>query len=193
MGEKSLANYTYEAYLALEAESKIKYEYHDGYIVAMAGGSPEHGLIAGNFISAVNRTFQANSKSCAVFTSDVKVHIKSTNRSYYPDASVVCGKFEKSDKDKQAIINPLLILEVLSESTVAVDRGAKFTHYRQIPSLKEYVLISQDEAVVDTYYRVDDGLWEIQTTIGLLEKVVLKSISSEIAMSEIYRMVPDLK
>ena len=82
---------------------------------------------------------------CAIFTSDVKVHISSTNRTFYPDASIVCGPYEKSDKDPNAITNPLLILEVLSESTAAFDRGTKFTHYRQIRSLKEYVLISQDE------------------------------------------------
>jgi len=192
MAEKAISTYTYEAYLALEAESEIKYEFHDGMITAMAGGTPEHALIAGNFIGEVNNKLRKRAKPCGTFSSDVKIHIESTNRSYYPDATVVCGEFVKSKKDKNAITNPILILEVLSESTAAFDMGTKFAHYRQIPSLKEYVLISQDEAVVDTYYRTEDGTWEIQTIMGLSEGVQLKSIKCEIAMSDIYRLVPEI-
>jgi len=188
MGEKAVSTYTYEAYLAVEAESELKYEFHNGMITAMAGGTPEHGIIASNFMRTLPEF-----KSCTIFPSDVKIHIPLTNRTIYPDASVVCGDYLKSEKDKNAIINPILILEVLSASTVAFDRGEKFTHSRQIPSLREYVLISQDEAVVDTYYRTDDGTWEIQTISGLSEKVMLKSIDCKIAMGDIYRLVPNIK
>lgn len=131
MAEKGSSNHTYKDYLALEAESDVKYEYHDGFIVAMAGGSPEHGLIAGNFISSVNGALLGGSKPCATFTSDVKVHIGATNRIYYPDASIVCGPYQRSPKDANALTNPILILEVLSESTMAFDRRAKFAHYCQ--------------------------------------------------------------
>lgn len=193
MAEKALSNHTYEDYLALEAESDIKYEFHDGFIVAMAGGSPEHGLIAGNFISTVNGALSRGAKSCATFTSDVKVLIGATNRTYYPDASIVCGPYQRSPKDPNALTNPILILEVLSESKMAFDRGAKFAHYRQIPSLREYVLISQTEAMVDTYYRTDDGTWEIQTITGLSATVVLKSLQCEVQMAEIYRLVPGME
>lgn len=183
-----MSNYTYEAYLALEVESEIKHEYHDGMITAMAGGTIEHGIISSNFMRALPEL-----KECAIFPSDVKIHISASNRTFYPDASIVCGSFEKSEKDKNAIINPILILEVLSESTAAFDRGEKFAHYRQIPSLKEYILIGQTVAVVDTYYRTENGTWEIQTISGLTEKVLLKSIDCEISMEDIYRLVPDLK
>ena len=192
MGEKALSTYTYEDYLALEADSNEKLEFHGGYIIAMAGGTPEHGLIAGNFIGAVNQSLREADKNCSTFTSDVKVHIASANRGFYPDASIVCGPFEKSEKDPKAITNPILILEVLSESTQALDRGTKFTHYRQLPSLKEYVLISQEEASVDTYFRRENGLWEIRTIMGLNEHVELKSIACTLAMEEIYRLVPGM-
>lgn len=192
MGETALSNQTYEAYLALEAESEVKYEFHDGFISAMAGGTPEHGLIAMNFSTGLNSEIQRNNKPCAVYSSDVKMRIEHTNRTFYPDASVVCDKAEKSTKDPQALTNPVLILEVLSESTAAFDRGAKFAHYRQIESLREYVLVSQNEPMVDTYYRTDDGTWEIQTITNITDKVVLKSLDCEIPMSDIYRMVPGI-
>ena len=192
MGEKALSVYSYEAYLALEAESDTKYEYHDGMITAMAGGSPEHGQIAVNFTRFAGNALSMNNKPCIIYSSDVKVHISTTKRTFYPDASIVCEKPAKSDKDPHAITNPLLILEVLSESTMAFDRGAKFAHYRNIPSLKEYVLVSQNEAMVDTYYRTEDGTWEITTIIGLDKTVLLKSIGCEISMADIYLLVPDL-
>ena len=189
MREEAVSTYTYEAYLSLEQESEIKYEFHDGFIVAMAGGSPEHSQIATNFTWAVNNALRNNNKSCISYNSDLKIQIDATRRSYYPDASVVCDKPIRSDKDNNAITNPILIVEVLSESTAAFDRGNKFAHYRQIPSLREYILISQEEATVDTYYRTDNGTWEIQTIMGLDKKVLLKSISCEISMADIYRLV----
>jgi Uma2 family endonuclease len=123
MGEKAISTYSYDSYLALEAESETKYEFHDGFITAMAGGSPEHGQIAGNFIWAIGSAINKSGKSCITYTSDVKVHIASARRTFYPDASIVCTQPERSEKDPQAITNPILILEVLSESTAAFDRG----------------------------------------------------------------------
>ncbi len=192
MGALSISTYTYESYLALEAESDIKHEYHDGFIVAMAGGTPAHGLITANTGRAIGNAIISISMPCRPFSSDVKVHIKETNRTFYPDLSMICGEIKSSDKDPNAITNPILIVEVLSESTAAFDRGPKFTHYRQIPSLKEYVLISQEEPVVDTFYRTEDGTWEINTIEGLSKKIILKSIDCEIEMSDIYRLVPGI-
>ncbi len=193
MAEKALSNHTYEDYLALEAESDIKYEFHDGFIVAMAGGSPEHSQIGANFIRYAGNALDRAGKSCIVHTGDLKVHIESTKRTFYPDVSIVCETPTYSPKDPNALTNPILILEVLSESTMAFDRGAKFAHYRQIPSLREYVLISQTESMVDTYYRTDDGTWEIQTITGLSATVVLKSLQCEVLMAEIYRLVPGME
>lgn len=178
--------------MSLEVNPDVKYEFHDGYIVAMAGGSPEHALIAGNFIGTVNGELRKKEQDCSVFSSDLKIRIESTNRTFYPDASVVCGGFVRSEKDPHAITNPTLILEVLSESTLAFDRGSKFAHYRQLPSLQEYVLISQDQVEVDTYYRAQSGLWEIQTLTKLDEVLYLKSLGCQIPLQGIYRMVPDI-
>ena len=184
--------YTYDAYLALELESSTKYEFHDGFIVAMAGGSPAHSQIGANFIRFVGNALDEANKSCIVHTSDLKVHIEASRRTFYPDVSIVCENPQYSTKDSHALINPILIVEVISESTVAFDRGAKFTYYRQIPSLREYVLISQSEPIIDTYYRTDDGLWEIRTVIGLEESVHFKSIDSTVEMKDIYRLVQDI-
>lgn len=193
MGQKALSGYTYEDYLALEKQSDGKYEFHDGFIVAMAGGSPEHGQIGMNFCRAIGNELEKKGKACITYSSDVKIRIEASHRTYYPDASVVCEKPEKSQHDPLAITNPVLILEVLSESTAAFDRGSKFSHYRTLPSLKEYVLISQTEAMVDTYYRTDDGTWEIRTIIGREEMVQLKSLDCEIRMADIYRLVPGIE
>lgn len=192
MGEKKISSHSYDAYLTLEAESGVKYEFHDGFIVAMAGGTLEHGQVGGNFIRTAGNVLIENGKPCSVFTSDVKIHIASARRSYYPDASIVCGTPERSSKDRNALINPILILEVLSDSTEAFDRGAKFNYYRELPSFQEYVLISQEEALVDTYFRTKDNTWEINSYRGLDAMVPLKSIDCEISMTDIYWLVPGI-
>jgi Uma2 family endonuclease len=192
MEPKATATYSYDAYLALEAESEQKYEYHDGFIVAMAGGTPVHSQICGNVIRFLGNKLELAKKPCIVHTSDLKVHIESSRRTFYPDVSVVCGPPQYSERDPNALLNPILIVEVLSESTAAFDMGAKFSHYRKIPSLREYVLISQEAAVVDTYYRTENKLWEIRTMQGLTEPIQLKSIGCTIQMEEVYRLVSDL-
>lgn len=192
MGEIALSGYSYEEYLALEASSDTKYEYHDGFIVAMAGGTPEHGQIGTNFTRVAGNALINSGKFCIVYNSDVKVHIQKIRRSFYPDASIACGQVKKSTLDKNAITNPVLILEVLSEGNQRFDRGAKFSYYRQLDSLREYVLIWQTEAIVDTYYLTDDGTWEIKTYRGLDEKVLLKSIGCEVRMKDIYWLVPGI-
>ena len=127
-----------------------------------------------------------------IFNSDLKVHIEATNRTFYPDVTVACESPVYSKKDLNALTNPILIVEVLSETTADFDRGLKFSHYRRLPSLREYVLISQGEPVVDTYFRTESGLWEIHTITGLEGKVELKSIGCTLKMEDIYRLVPGL-
>lgn len=192
MQENALSSYGYDAYLALENDAEVKYEYHDGQIIAMAGGSPQHGLISVNFITATNLALQQQAQTCRIFSSDVKIRIDATNRTYYPDASIVCGPFEVSEKDKNAIVNPILILEVLSESTEAFDRGAKFAHYRKLPSFREYILIHQEQVMIDTYYKHGEGLWDIRTFTELADVVHLKSIDCKVNVSDIYRLVPGI-
>ncbi|RMG61068.1 MAG: Uma2 family endonuclease, partial [Bacteroidetes bacterium] len=144
MGAEKLSHtLSYADYLDLQRTSETKYEYHDGFVVAMAGGSPEHGLIGMNMGSEVRSAIKSGQKPCRVFSSDVRIRVDVANRAFYPDLSVVCGDLIRSETDAQALTNPILIVEVLSESTEGYDRGEKFSYYRQLPSLQEYVLISQ--------------------------------------------------
>ena len=193
MAEQALSSYTYSDYLELEANSEEKYEFHGGYITAMAGGTLAHGQISVNVTTALRNSLEGAKKPCITYSSDVKVHVTASHRTYYPDGSVVYDTPEISSKDKHALINPILIVEVLSESMVAFDRGNKFAHYRKIPSLREYVLVSQSEPIVDTYYRLDSGAWEIQTIEGLSEWVTLKSLGIQLAMNSIYYLVEGME
>ncbi|MEM9832257.1 MAG: Uma2 family endonuclease [Bacteroidota bacterium] len=129
-------------YNQLEEENHQRYEYHGGQVFAIAGGDPKHGEIANNIGRLLgNALFD---KDCTVFNSDVKYHIASVSKSYYPDVSVVCGSAQRSEKEIHALTNPLPLVEVLSDSTAAQDRGSKFHTYSQMPSLREYVLVEQD-------------------------------------------------
>ncbi|MEO0468976.1 MAG: Uma2 family endonuclease [Bacteroidota bacterium] len=193
MAEKAVSSYSYEAYLALEKESDVKHEYHDGFIVAMAGGTPNHSLIGMNLGVSLGIELRNGKKECRVFNSDLKIRIDATRRTFYPDVSVVCDNPQTSDIDQQAIVNPILIMEVLSESTAAFDRGDKFFHYRKLPSLKEYVIVNQEYPVIDSYFRRDDNLWEIKTVTGLDQHIFFKSINCTLHMADIYRLVTDLK
>lgn len=193
MAEKARSSYDYEAYLALEAASEVKYEYHDGTITAMAGGTPEHGLITANVIRGLGNALEDADKPCRVYSSDVKVHIETHQRTFYPDGSVVCGPTERASKDVNAITNPVLILEVLSESTATFDLGAKFSHYRQLPSLREYLLVSQSEVFVTAYHRTTSQTWEIHTYTQLSDKVLLKSLGIGLSVERMYRMVSGME
>ena len=111
----------------------------------MAGGTPEHGRLAAALAGELRGKLRG--RPCAVFSSDVRIRIAATDRTTYPDLSVVCGKRETAADDPDALVNPIVIVEVLSDSTEADDRGAKFAHYRRLESLREYVLVSQHESV----------------------------------------------
>lgn len=189
MGEETLTNHSYETYLQLEKESGAKHEFHDGFIVAMAGGTGNHSQLGSNVNRFLGNALDKAGKNCNVFNSDLKVRIEATNRVYYPDATIVCEPPVYSSTDKNALTNPSLIIEVLSESTEAFDRGEKFFHYRQLPSLQEYVLVSQTEARVETFFRANDNLWEMTTTDGLDAELSLRSLGITVTMQDLYRMV----
>lgn len=178
-----------EEYLVLEQRENTRYEFHDGYIHAMAGGSFKHGLIGSNINGELYGKLKAKNSACNTINSDVKLYIKSGNRFVYPDAMVICGKFEMSDVYKEAITNPVLIVEVLSESTESYDRGDKFFFYRQIKSLKHYLLVSQDKAQVELYSRGEGGFWKIDRVTGLDSVLHLSAIDVELALAEVYRNV----
>ncbi len=169
---------TYAAYLEFEEGSPIKHEYLRGEVYAMAGGTPEH---AGLMASVIGELIAAlRGRPCRVFTSDLRVRIDSTDLSTYPDITVVCGALETSEQDKNAATNPILIVEVLSDSTEAYDRGEKFAHYRRLPSLREYLLFSQRHARIESYRRSAEGVWMLAEagvgetlTLAALEGVTL--------------------
>jgi len=155
--------YTYAEYLAYERDSGLKHEYDDGEILAMAGGSRRHNALA----SRVSAALEVGRRTgCIAFQSDQKVRVLATGRATYPDASMVCGPIEgdPADPSGATITNPTVIVEVLSASTEEADRGGKWQHYQLIPSLQEYVLVSQSEARIETYRRLASGAWEYRDT-----------------------------
>jgi Uma2 family endonuclease len=149
----------YAEYLAGETHSDLRHEYLDGQAWAMAGGTPEHGALAAAVIGQLQSALRG--KPCRVYTSDVRVRVHALGLATYPDVSVVCGPLETAADDPEAITNPIVLVEVLSETTEAYDRGAKAARYRRIPSLREYVLVSQAEPRVEAQRRGEGGRWEI--------------------------------
>ena len=176
---------SYEASLALERETEIRHAWHDGQAFAMAGGTIPHGELA----SAMQGELRALALSCGcrVFSSDVKVRVVATGLATYPDASVVCGPIERDPEDRNAIANPTLLVEVLSEGTEGFDRGAKARHYRQIPSLKDYVLVSQHERLIEVYSREGDR-WVLREA-GAGEVVPLTALRAELVVDRVYQGV----
>ena len=177
---------TPEQYLALERQAETKSEYFAGEIFAMAGASPEHSLISSNVLGDL--WSQLREGPCTVYNSDMKV--RSTQEHYaYPDVTVVCGEAQFGGEEREVLLNPTLIVEVLSPSTEAWDRGGKFEQYRQRESLQEYVLIAQDRPHVERYARQADGQWLLTEVNGLEAVLALPSIGGEFALAEVYRKV----
>lgn len=176
-----------EEYLAIERQAEYKSEYVDGIMYAMAGASERHNLIVGNVIAALH--FPLRKTPCKVYPSDMKVRLPDSRKFFYPDVSVVCGETRFADNKRDVFLNPLLVVEVLSESTAAYDRGKKFQSYQQIESLQEYLLIAQDEFVVEHYARQPDDKWLYTKATDLEASVSLPSLRCEIALRDIYDKV----
>jgi len=176
-----------EEYIQHEIATDQKHEYHNGEIYALAGGSIEHALLIGNIYAELRNALKQKNANCKPIANDAKLHIEVENKFLYPDSMVVCGEIQKSAEDKNALTNPTVIVEVLSKSTVAYDKGDKFFFYRQIPNLQEYVLIEQDRSVVEVYYKKDKNeLWNISRFEGLNEVIKLQSLDIEIKMQDLY-------
>lgn len=188
MEAKKLENLSLAEYLQIEKEADTRYEYHNGKIFAMAGGTVEHGLISGNTYGEIRMALRRKNSDCTPINSDVKLHIISLNKFLYPDVMVICGEIERSEAEKDAIINPTVIVEVLSQSTESYDRGDKFFSYRQIASLKEYILIDQYKAQIDAYVREED-LWKIMRIEGMDKELNLDSLGITISLKDIYENV----
>lgn len=151
-------DYTFAEYLALERDSEVKHEFDAGEILAMSGGTARHSALAARVIIALGNTC---APGCTVFTSDMRVRVVATGRSTYPDVSMVCGSIEYDPEDAAhtTTTNPVVLVEVLSVTTEKGDRGDKWMHYQRIPSLQEYVLVSQ-EPRVEVFRRTSSGTWE---------------------------------
>ena len=173
-----------DGYLALEQKSEVKHEYFAGEMFAMAGGTLNHSLIASNFNSHLRSLLSG--RGCLVFTSDLRVKIVATGLFTYPDVSVVCGPPDLLHQPSDTLVNPTLIVEVLSESTEAYDRGTKFDHYRQIPSLTTYLLVNQDRARIEQFIRHTDFEWRNRVANGLDAVMELPALGVSISPSEIF-------
>jgi len=184
---RSRHRHTYEEYLAYERDSGLKHEYEDGEIFAMAGGSRRHNALASRLSAALEL---ARRPGCNAFQSDQKVRVLATGKATYPDASMVCGKIEgdPADPTGYTITNPSLAIEVLSASTEEEDRGNKWQHYQLIPSLEEYVLVSQTQPRVECYRRLVTGTWEYRMTT---EGTVQLSNGALIDVVSLYADLPD--
>jgi Uma2 family endonuclease len=178
---------TPEEYLAIEREAEWKSEYYQGEMFAMAGGSEAHNRLIVNFTGELFSRLKGS--NCLVNSSDLRVQVNEAGLYTYPDLSIVCGQPKSADGFKDNLTNPVAIIEILSASTEAYDRGEKFLLYRQLPSLREYVLVSQQKPFVDQYIRDDDGRWFVLMTQGLESVVTLQSCGVSIPMSALYENV----
>jgi Uma2 family endonuclease len=178
---------TPEEYLAAERRNEFKSEYIDGEMVAMISASRRHGLIAFNIATLLGP--QLRGRPCEGYLSDMRVRIPTTRMYTYPDAVVVCGEPQFEDDDLDTLLNPTLIVEVLSESTERYDRGRKFGFYRTIESLAEYVLVAQDEYRIEQYAKRPDGRWLLTDHRSPEDSVELASIQCTLALREVYEKV----
>jgi Uma2 family endonuclease len=182
MSEAAPARLTYAEYVALERAGETKHEYLDGQVRAMAGGTIEHGRLTSRFNYLVRVALAG--RPCEAFSPDTKIRIEASNRTTYADVFVVCGALERSTTDPEAVVNPVVIVEGLSASTEAYDRGEKFRHYRRLASLREYVLVAQDQPLVEVWRR-DGDAWRVEE-YGPKDAARLKSLEAAISVAALY-------
>lgn len=180
--------FTEDEYLALERASKVKHEFVDGRIVAMAGGTPEHSLIASNLIAALRGRLRGR---CLVFNSDLRVNVAATGRYTYPDVTVVCGRPEYSPKDSTAVRNPRLVVEVLSPSTEDYDLDDKLDDYRRMPSVVEVIMVRADKRRVHLWHRTDPFRWVVTEHQGE-DAIDLAGLGITLPLAEIYEGLESL-
>lgn len=181
---------TPEAYLARERQADQKSEYWHGVMTATVGTSRAHNLIVWNVLASLH--VQMRGRTCEAYGPDMRLKVSTTGLYTYPDITALCGDVELEDAQQDILLNPSLIVEVLSPSTEAYDRGAKFAHYRALTSLREYVLIAQNIPRVELYERQPDDRWLLTAADGLEAAVVLPSIDCVLKLAEVYERVPDL-
>ena len=179
--------YTYTEYLALEASSNVKHEFLDGQIYAMAGGTPEHAARAAAVIGLLFPSLRGS--GCRAYDADLRVRTP-TGLATYPDVTLVCGPAERDRHDEQSVTNPMVIVEVLSRSTEDYDRGDKFEHYKSLPSLQQYVLVSHRDRSIEVWTREHGGSW--MSTIAREGGVaLLAAIDARLDVRDLYEAAAD--
>jgi Uma2 family endonuclease len=189
MGVKKAYGHSISEYLEYEANSEIKHEYEGGQILAMSGGTINHGLICTNSTAIIREKVRASAKKCTTIGSEVKIYIHPVDSFIYPDTMVICGPLETAEADPESITNPILVVEVLSKSTAGYDRGDKFFKYRQLPSLREYILIDQYQPVVESFFKREENVWEISRVEGLDQTFPIKSLDLSLSLADLYAEV----
>jgi Uma2 family endonuclease len=171
-------------YLAIERAAPSRSEFFGGEMFAMAGGSPMHSLISANLIGELRTRLKG--RPCRPFTSDLRLKVEATGLFTYPDVSVICGPMQFAAGTDDTVINPTLVIEVLSDSTEAYDRGEKFQHYRQMPSLMEYVLVSQRLPRMEQFLRRPNEEWAMRTTEGKDASISIPSLEITLELNEVF-------
>jgi Uma2 family endonuclease len=182
MAANPVSRLTEDEYLALEEAAEFRSEFLDGEMLAMSGGSFEHGDLQTNILLELGGKLRGR---CRLYASDLRVRV-SDQMFAYPDVVVVCGKRVRSKQRGDNLVNPDVIFEILSPSTERYDRGAKFQHYRTIASLKDYILVSQDQARIEHYIRQADDTWTLRDCTGLKAEVKIDSLGVSLPLSAIY-------
>jgi Uma2 family endonuclease len=178
---------TPEEYLYWERKADARHEYLNGVVVAMAGASKEHSSI--NYDMARHIGNQLEGGPCQGFSNEMRVRVRECNRYYYPDIAVVCGEPQFEDTELDTLLNPTVIVEVLSDSTERKDRGEKSDCYRTLESLQVYVLVSQHEPRIECFLRQADSTWRYETSVGIDATVTLTAIGCPLRLSDIYARI----
>jgi Uma2 family endonuclease len=181
--------YTLQEYLSREARESEKHEFYNGKIVKMPGGTHTHSEIAANMVTALKIGIRQIVSKFRVYSSDLKIYIEKANTSVYPDVLVICEEPQFWQTRKDIIVNPLLVVEVLSPSTRTFDRMGKFELYKMLPSFQEYVLINADEPFVETRFQEATDLWRMRKETDMQKNITLHSIGVTISMSDIYENI----
>jgi Uma2 family endonuclease len=171
-------------YLTIENAAEFRSEFFDGETFAMAGATPAHNIIRENLGGELYARIKGG--RCRSYSVDQRIKVEGTGLYTYPDLLIVCGKKQLASDDPMSIVNPTAIIEVLSPSTEKYDRGAKFRNYRQIPTLVEYILVAQDEAVCERFIRQTDGSWGFVSFVGLADTLAFHSVPANILLADIY-------
>lgn len=174
-------------YLALDRKSPIKHELMAGEIYAMSGASEAHNLITGSTYAMLYN--QLRGRSCRVYPSDMKVRTPATRSYAYPDITAVCGEALFADDQRDILLNPVLIIEVMSPTTERYDRGKKFQHYRELKTLQEYILIAQDSPHIERFVRQEKGFWQFSEVRGREASLELSSIECTLNLAEVYEQI----